>query len=111
MKTRTVLLLVMVFSTVQGCKATDRYWSFPILSSGKPLNLLPMFEGMKFEGKGKGSLCMLPVVLTAPIWSAALGLAIDVALLPITIPHDLYIRYLRRKNYRPISKQTPIDKV
>ncbi|MHC4597782.1 MAG: hypothetical protein ACYS47_02140 [Planctomycetota bacterium] len=115
-----LLSLVMVSVLLTGCKATDPYWTFPairdlgrnglaVIGGGGSGSLGSCSSQGKCGDCGKGLIFALAFFLTSPLWEPVLRFGIDVALLPITLPHDAYIYYLRRQEERSQRKSLEPD--
>jgi len=86
-----LLLLALLFS---GCKATDTYWSFPVTRTTGLWMFTP--KGLKADTAEEAAIGLAICVLTPFI-----PVMIDLALLPITLPRDLWVAYCGPESVEP----------
>lgn len=86
-----VLILLPLLSS--GCKSNE-YWSFTVTRKADVIAVDCMPPNPKsLEEVGLGLL----LTITSPIWLQVAKIGVDTLLLPITVPHDIYLYHQRRK--------------
>ncbi|MHC4779488.1 MAG: hypothetical protein ACYTFG_13025 [Planctomycetota bacterium] len=119
MNNKALVAGLILLLLVHGCTAQSGYWSFPLMGNtlfgkaGVPSKASrpsssggPGLDLSGLEGAHPGILLIIPLfiigaIVLVPIVVFAVGLGIDVALLPITGPHDLLIWSLKQNQLEP----------
>ena len=98
--------LSIALMLISGCSTSDDYWSLPIWGSAirgdqsSPLYLsfapLVMVEGIGPSSSPEAALAAIALPLFISGGILAVLTATDLALLPVTVPHDIWLYLTRR---------------
>jgi hypothetical protein len=94
MRRKLAIAVLLVLCAAGGCRSTDEYWSMPVsryaYGEGEIHRIL-FSPGPRVSSceEAAALLALYAVILLTPV-------AVDVALLPVTLPHDVWLSARRR---------------